>query len=292
MPVNIVLDATMLDTFHSCPAKFNYRFNLNKVPELKPTALDRGTLVHVGFENYFRGLQEKLGYSSALEKGIESLRFTASTDECDLETNEIESLLRAFQESCELYRDDDENIEIIAVEQSFSYLLHEDDDMRLIMIGKIDLLVNHPSNFRYLPGESNVPYDHKTYSRDSPLQRLRNQFCNYTYATGANYLVVNRVGLQVSKKPFEKHKRVSLSYDPLFHEQWKTNTIAIARSYLSCASEEFYPMNLTSCDKFNRTCEYHEVCDSSGEDSKIFKLETNFKTADVWDVSSSLGGKE
>jgi hypothetical protein len=42
-------------------------------------------------------------------------------------------------------------------------------------------------------------------------------------------------------------------------------------------------MNETSCNKYNRLCEFHEVCDSSGNEAKIYKLEQLFVEKDPWD---------
>ena len=288
MPVNIVLDATSLDTFQSCPAKFNYRFNLNKVTTTKAKPLDRGTLVHNGEEAYFNCLKETRSHSDSIQALRDAVLGTGL--ESDLTEEEINRALEVLIESAFRWKERDLSFDIIAVEQSFSYLLHEDEDMRLVMIGKIDLLVNYEWN-----GQTyyNLPIDHKTYERDFPLKRTSNQFSNYSYACKSNYLFVNRIGFQKSIPAEVKHKFIPLSYDPLFHEQWKLNTIKIAKEYLLAASENSWIMNFTSCDKFNRICEYHEVCDTSGEDSKIYKLNLHFNTAPVWDVSEVLGkGKE
>ena len=281
--VNIVLDATMIDTFMSCEAKFDMRFNKNKIPITKAKPLDRGALIHSGFESYFNGLKSNLSFDKSLVAGIESMRSESVLT--DLENDEINLYINAFSESCNFYRSRDEQMEILAVETPFSYLLHEDETIRLIMIGKIDLLVNEP-------GYSNLPYDHKSYERSYPLDRKSAQFCNYAYAMNSNYLMINKVGLQKTLTVEQKHKRLPLSYDPLFLEQWKQNTIAWAYRYLECTQSGIWPLNTTSCNKFNRECEYSEVCNSSGIEAKTYKLEANFNTAEVWDVSKSLGKKE
>lgn len=281
MPINIVLDSTMLDTFMSCECKFNYRFNLNKVPTTKAEPLDRGTIIHIGAESYFKGIKNNIPYNERIEQLTEVIHKEWLIDS-ELPEEKLRYITKCFIESCEIFRDRDERMEILAVEEPFQYLLHADETMNLYMIGKIDLLVNEP-------GYEKLPYDHKSYERSSPLDRKAMQFCNYSYACNSNYLMVNRVGLQTTIKPTEKHKRVPLSYDPLFHEQWKQNTIKWASRYLDCAINNEWPMNTTSCNKYNRPCEYTEVCDSSGIEAKTYKLEANFSTTKQWDVSASLG---
>jgi hypothetical protein len=286
--INIVLDATMLDTFMMCECKFNYRFNLNKVPPDKAPQLDRGSLLHLAFETYFTELKNRVEFKERLAVSLSSIDQESIKTEFDAE--EVEYLKRVFTETCNVFRDRDEQMEILAVEKPFIYLLHEDDVIKLYMIGKIDLLVNEP-------GYDNLPYDHKSYERDYPLDRKANQFCNYTYATGSNYLIVNRVGMQTSIIPVKKHKRIPLSYDPIFLDGWKKDVIKWAYRYLDCVINNDWPRNTTSCNKFNRICEYDNdklgnVCSSSGTEAKLYKLETFFDTAERWDVSKSLGDRK
>jgi hypothetical protein len=97
------------------------------------------------------------------------------------------------------------------------------------------------------------------------------------------------VGLQTSLKPEEKFKRIPLSYDPVILNDWKQNvTKVIMHHYLACIANDYYPMNFTSCFKFNRKCEYYEVCDSSGQEARLFKLESDFVTVSPWDVTARL----
>lgn len=284
--INIVLDATMLDTFLMCPAKFNYRFNLNKTTLEKGAALDKGGVAHVGFEAYYKALQARQSFGDCLKLAHEAIDlYVANEEDSTLESNEINFIHHTIEENLKHWQFEDNKFEILDVEKPFMYILHEDDDVRIVMIGKIDLLVNVDS-YR------NLPIDHKTFSRSGPVYRKTNQFCNYVYATQSNYLLVNRVGLQTSLKPQEKFKRLPLSYDPLFLEQWKQNVIKWCYYYLDCVVNKSWPLNDTSCDKFNRLCEYYEICDSSGVDAKIYKLEVNFKTAEKWDVSKALGEKK
>lgn len=280
--INVVLDATMFDLLQLCPARFNYRFNLNKVQLEKPKPLDRGTLVHIGMEEYYNALKEQEIFNHRVARSIQAVQQASVTS--DLPVEEISRIIDVLRETFLVHRTDDESMTIIAVEQPFMYVLYEDELLRITMIGKIDLICSKP-------GYSKVAYDHKSYDRDFPVKRLNNQFTNYATATETNYLFVNRIGFQTSKKPEEKHKRIPLSYDDLFKAQWKKNVVSVVHQYLDYVSSNEWPMNLTSCDKYNRLCEYHEICDTSGEESKIFKLETNFNTAEKWDVSAILGKK-
>lgn len=278
--VNITLDATSLDTFLSCPAKFNYRMNLSKVTPTKAAPLDKGGLVHVGMEKYYNSLKEHKDFESSLDSAIMAARTELATNS-DLTTIEGQEVISTIEQNLIHWRVADQGLIYNAVESPFSYVLYEDDTFRIIMIGKIDLLF---SNNQY----ENVPMDHKTFSRDFPVHRKTNQFLNYSYAVKSNYLFVNRIGFQKTLKAHEKFKRVPLSYDSTFHEQWRQNVIKWCMRYYDCVQDNDWPMNDTSCDKYNRLCEYYDICDTSGQENKTYKLETNFKQDVQWDVSKIL----
>jgi len=282
--IDIVLDATMLDTFMMCQAKFNYRFNHNYVTPDKAKPLDRGTLIHVGMETYYKALKDGKDWHNAVDAMTTEVQVESSGN-TSLEPSETKRVVDVLLETTERWRESDLRMEILAVEEPFIYLLHEDDSMRLSMMGKIDLLVNFEVY-------KELPVDHKSYDRDFPVHRKTNQFQNYAYATKSNYLLVNRIGFQTSIKPEIKHKRIPLCYDPLILEQWKQNVIRWARMYLDCALEDSWPLNDTSCDKFNRLCEYYQVCDASGNEAKVYKLTTLYNVGEPWDVSKSLGKRE
>lgn len=280
--INIVWDSTLLDAYIHCPCFFDYRHNHCFTTVVKAKPLDKGGIMHVGFETYYKSLKDKKSFEASLDEALKAIR-VALTDS-DLDTAEGERCLVVLEENLLRWRIEDRNWDYIAVESPFSFLLHEDELLRIIMIGKIDLL---KSNEHY----TNLPQDHKTYERDFPLSRLANQFTCYAYATDSNFLVVNRVGFQTSIKPEIKHKRQPLSYDPVFKEQWKQNVIKWAyRYYDSCVDNE-WPMNQTSCFKFNRLCEYHDICETTGNENKIHKLNTSFKVGEKWDVSKVLTGR-
>lgn len=274
------MDASQYDMFLLCAARYNMRYNQNRVVPHKEMRLDRGTIVHVGMEVYYEALKNHALYTDAVTAALSKVR-EAGVTASDLEPEMINRTLDVMEEYFDYWRAADENIQILEVEKPFLYLLYEDDEIRMFMSGKIDLLINDD---RY----SKLPYDHKTYERSFELTRMTNQFRNYANAVNSNYLMVNRVGFQTSLKPHEKFKRVMLSYDPLCIQQWKDNVVIQMTHYLQCVAEGKWPMNETSCDKYYRRCEYYEVCDSSGEPAKLYKLNANYQVIEPWDVSKVL----
>lgn len=280
--INIVWDSTILDSFQNCQCYHNYRHNKNKVPVLKPKPLDQGSVMHHGTEALYNGYKDSLSFETAVENALKAIRVALTNS--DLDSAQGDRCLAVMEEYAIRWRIEDRGWVISAVESPFSFVLYEDDTIRIIMIGKIDLLW---SNHQY----ENLPVDHKTYERDFELSRLANQFTCYAYATNSNYLLVNRIGFQTSIKPEVKHKRVPLSYDPIFKEQWKQNVIKWAYLYYDCYAEKSWPMNTTSCFKFNRPCIYKDICETTGDENKEYKLNINFKTEEPWDVSKALTKK-
>ncbi|SRR5258706_9833859 len=278
--VNIVMDMSMYDMFLLCAYRFRNRYKLNLAASEKNDNLDRGILIHICCESYYESLASGAKYEFAANSALMKLKAAFAT-ESNLDNDEARQIFDTMEEYFDYWRVADQGFEILGVEEPFLYLLYEDDDVRIHLAGKIDLRVR---DNQY----ENLPYDHKSHKRTSPVNELSNQFKNYCLVSKSNYLIVNRIGLQKTLKPHEKFTRVPLSYDPLIFESWKKNVIANIFTYLKCEAENFWPTNETSCDKFNRRCEYYEVCKSSGEEAKEFKLATQFIQIEPWDVSKVL----
>lgn len=295
--INIVLDTSMLDTLQLCELKFHRRYNLNLTPPIKAVPLDRGDIIHVAQEAYWNELAISRDWPLAVEKALVAFRVAAAKSDLDvidpMRSKNISStsdyIMQVLEENFEFWRYEDITYEIESVEKPFTYILYQDyveafkDIVRILMMGKIDLVLS--SNRVTLS-----PMDHKSIDRDFGVKRFQNQFTNYAIATDSSLVLVNRIGLQQSLKPAEKYKRIPVSYDPLTKEQWRLNTIKWVFRYLENSLTKDWPENRTSCDKFNRLCEYYDVCDSAGEEAKLYKLDTFFNVSKPWDVGKVLLG--
>lgn len=280
--VNIVMDMSQYDMFLLCPYRFRnrYKLNLDLSGEHRNKALDRGTLIHIACETYYESLKTGAKYDYAVDSALMKMK-AAFVTESDLDNNEASHLVDTMEEYFDYWRIADQSFEILGVEEAFMYLLHEDDDVRIYLAGKIDLRIR---DNQY----DNLPYDHKSFSRSGPVNNLSNQFKNYCVVAKSNYLIVNRIGLQRTLKPQDKFIRVPLSYNHLIFDAWKKNVITNIFHYLECEATNEWPTNETSCDKFNRRCEYYEVCEASGEEAKNYKLMNNYIQVEPWDVSKVL----
>lgn len=284
--VNIVFSPTSLDIFLTCKAKYNYAQNMRKTlpTHQKAASLDFGSLGHTGLETYYKLLASGAHYNDRMQAALLSIKTKAAdVTQSNIDEEGLATILRTVEVNLDYWRSEDEQLEILGVEEPFDFILHEDDFIRIIISGKIDLRVN----VHGIGGNSsynNLPFDHKFFQRDSLVTRTNNQFIAYTIPTESNFLIVNRVGLQKTLKPEEKFKRPPLSFDPDFLQSWKDDTIAtITNEYLSCVKEGKWPVNFTSCTKYNRLCEFHQVCNSSGQESKNWLLETQYVDREKWD---------
>lgn len=279
--VNIVFDMSKYDLFRLCEARYNYRHNILIGKPGKPQQMERGSLCHVGNEIYYQGLKDGLGYDSSVNMALSKIR-EAGVVSTDLDNDVINRCIDVMEEYYDYWRIADQGFVINAVEQPFMYELYVTDDVRIFLAGKIDLVT---SDNRY----ENEPYDHKTYDRTYDVGRMNNQFKCYAVATGSNYLTVNKIGFQKTLKPHEKYIRTKLTFDPLILQEWKENVISVLmNNYLACVAENKWPMNETSCEKFNRRCEFYEICDSSGLPAKNWAINSNYIKVEPWDVTKVM----
>lgn len=279
--VNIVFDMSKYDLFRLCEARYNFRHNLNIGLPTKAEAMERGSLVHVGTETYYQALKDKKPYDDAVTAALSKIR-EAGVISTDLELETIARVIDVMEEYFDYWRVADQGFTIDAVEEPFMYELFFNDEVRIFLAGKIDLIV---SDNRY----EHEPYDHKSYDRTYNVGRMNNQFKNYTTVTKSNYLTVNKIGFQKTLKPHEKFIRTKLTFDPLILEEWRQNVITtIMNNYLLCVAEDKWPMNETSCEKYNRRCEFYEICDSSGLPAKNYKINSNYIKLEPWDVTKVM----
>lgn len=278
--LNLVMDISQYDTFRTCEQKYYLRYIRNKHTAERAMPLDRGTLIHLACEIYYTELQKGTHYQDAVNKALFAVR-SAGVIETDLSIEDILVVIDVMEEYFDFWRIADQGFQIVDVEKPFMYLLHESEDWRLYLSGKIDLVTNDNQHI-------NLPTDHKSYSRSYPTGRMSNQFKNYVNALKSDFLQVNKIGLQKTLKPHEKYKRDMLTYDKTYLETWKNNVIMTMDNYIACLAANEWPMNETSCDKFNKQCEYYEVCDASGAAAKEYKLIQLYIDGEPWDVTKNM----
>lgn len=298
------VDSQLLNAIQACATKAKYQFIDNLQPPSKAPALEKGSLMHNCLEIY-DGLKgncvnessdtwlivreagliigdiEPLLNSSVEEKikfSIECSKVFAS--KMELPTEDATAVLYQFREYTEFYNNDPWST--LAVEEVASAVLYEDDELQIIYSGKIDRVVEQ--------GNIRAPMDHKTSERRSMPSSLSNQFIGYCWILGMNNIVIDKIGFQKTLKPVERFQRFILTIDDARIDEWKWNSINwIKRWVKESLMENYFSMNLTSCDKYG-SCIYSGICES-GSEGRQWKMERDYVVGQQWDVAKILEAK-
>jgi hypothetical protein len=115
---------------------------------------------------------------------------------------------------------------------------------------------------------------------------LSNQFIGYCYALETDRIIVNKIGFQKSLPPKDRFQRYILNIDKARIAEWRENTLYWIQQYLSWRDDDYWPMNLTSCDKYSG-CIFKRICETDPE-SRDWKIQKDFTTVPRWDVAKSL----
>jgi hypothetical protein len=274
--VTVTFDATELDSFELCNFRWYASHILNLRAKNQPSYFDRGSLFHAIMENYY---QQKKDHCLDLEKVIEEGRIQSV--DYDLPLDMISKILFQVREYARFYEDD--TIVPVFIEQPLIVLLYEDEDIKVYISGKPDLI------FHYRGQKELITMDHKTVFREFPFSPMRNQFLLYTTAIGANTFILNKVGFQKSKKPIERFLRAVFHYPPEILEEWKQDVISAARRMVIATEFNHFPRNRTSCEKFNG-CYLQRYC-ATRPQAREFLIGTEYIVGEPWDVTDSLEKK-
>lgn len=288
----IHIDSSVLNTIQNCARKTEYSFIYNLQPHERDESLEKGDLMHKMLEPYYSmkldngpNPNSDTWQELVLLAGIKpdgdpvqigisaGLYFASKMSIPSQVSNEV---IDQFQAYCEYYKHD--SWHPLAVEDTGSKILYEDDDIRIHYNFKVDLIAER--------GHLQAPFDHKTGSRRQEPSSLSNQFIGYCYALETDTIVINKIGFQKTLKPAERFQRYILNVSKERIEEWIDNSIFWARQYVEFQEKEYYPMNLTSCDKYSG-CIFKKVCESDPE-NRGWKLTRDYTTVEQWNVAKSL----
>lgn len=288
----INIDSSILNTIQQCARKTHYSYIENLQPQKKDEALEKGDLMHKMLEVYYSmRLDDGANERSALweelitlagivpngdpvHRGIEAGIYFAS--QMSIASDVSEEVVDQFKSYCEFYQYDEWHP--VAVEEVGNKVLYESDDVKIVYNFKIDLVAEK--------GRIVIPFDHKTGSRRQEPSSLSNQFIGYCYGLSTSNILVNKIGFQKSLKPAERFQRFVLPVDSTRIQEWINNSIYWTLQWNKFLEEDYFPMNLTSCDKYSG-CIFKRVCESD-PDTRAWKIERDFIKVADWDVSKSL----
>lgn len=229
--IEIILDASQLEVFEPCPFKWYLSQAQNLETKRVNPALSTGSFYHECLKYYYgRACAEKIALSDLIRPTIEYAKAIVGTSVypridfwgqphklCGAEYPMIKKdpafYLKRLVDYLYFNLDDDENAELIAVEQGFTWLLHEDDEKRFLLEGMIDLVWKKK-------GMGLTITDHKTQSMAYEKYFFNHQALNYLSFTEADYFEYNFIGLQ-KEATIKTFRRPIFKPGPGVLAQWK-----------------------------------------------------------------------
>jgi hypothetical protein len=240
----------------------------------KPFGMVRGSIGHTLTNTYYTALKDGKDWNEAIELAANAAR--ESYPLMDITAEQAEVTIKFFYSYAEFYKYD--GMKVLGVEESFSIPLYEDDDLILVYEGKIDLKCE-------LPNLGKTLLDHKFRARMVDYSPLDNQFIGYAIAEDTNVMYVDEIGMQKSKEPKERYRRVPLSFTTGMKDRWIKNTIGWGKTLDFYLQNNYWPMQwLTGREgPLCRQCEFHDICDSDNDAEAGRKIKLAFHIADKWE---------
>jgi PD-(D/E)XK nuclease superfamily len=273
----LALDSQILDSIQKCPFYTYLNFIKNYRPNDIIAPLERGDLGHTLLEVYYKLIQKGYEWNDAVEHATIKGREHYQDLHLDLQTSEW--VVKNFHEYTDYYHYD--GIKILGVEESFSFVIYEDDELIVVYEGKIDLHAEFP-----VLGVSIL--DHKWRSVKGDYIALDNQLIGYSIAVNSNLVYINEVGLQKSYPPEKRFRRIPVPIGDGVKERWLKNTIFWAKILDYSIQTNVWPQShlktppagLSQCVK----CQYNRICNSENEEEMLRKVQDHFHIGERWDV--------
>src|SRR6266496_5786092 len=273
MKTIIKSDSQILNSINLCGQRYEYEHVLNRRPVDKAEALSKGDMLHRMLAHYYRAKmqgryagRENIVVSEAIEIG------NACASELHLETTESSVVVQSFRGYVLKYQYD--GWEIQFVEQPFTTILYDSDDLQVLIEGIVDLGIKDPK------GEEAI-VDHRSESRKAHPFILSNQSQGYSFAFKRK-VIINKVGFQETLPDEEKFRRYHFVYSEALINEWLKGAIHSFRTAIEWHRTGYFPRNRTSCDKYSG-CVYKRVCAEEPE-VRPYKLQAYFNLEEVWDV--------
>ena len=273
----IALDSQILDAIQKCGFYTYLNFIRNFRPNEIIAPMERGDLGHTMLEVYYKLLQKGSSWDDAVEQATIKGRDHYQTLKLDLAVSEW--IVKSFHQYSEYYKYD--GIKILGVEEPFSFVIHEDEELVVLYEGKIDLHAEFP-----VLGKS--VYDHKFRAAKADYIGLDNQFIGYSIFADTNLMYVNEVGLQKSYEPEKKFRRVPINIGDGVKQRWIKNTIMWAKILDFNIQNNIWPqshlktppLGISQCVK----CTFNNICNSENDQEMARKIEDYYHIGERWNV--------
>ena len=278
----LCFDATEYDNFDMCRFRWHMFHHRHIRAKTMESIFEKGTFLHFLLEQYYKkrtiGPVDQSIIEEIAEIGrIESLKY-------ELSLEDVSSHLFQFREYAAFYAD--EGIVPLHVEEPFTVKIYEDETLEIYISGLPDLIFRYESD---KPGVKNV-MDHKRMERVYNYSPLRNQFLMYATAMQTDTVIVNKVGFQKTKSRKERFLRTPFIYPQEIIDEWKQDVIDGGKQMLLHYSNNYFPRNRTSCEKWNG-CYLQRYCTTRPR-GREFLIGTEYLVGQPWDAGRKLEEKE
>ncbi len=298
----IAADSQVLNSIQYCQRAMQYTHERSLRSVNPPDYQEKGDLIHRMLQTYYT--LRKYRSRWALNQMRRASGPVTHADVVDisvrvgrhhlyklrLDPDDSERVIEVFRDYC-THRCDDKWDKIIAVEQTGSFILFENEEYKIIYQVKIDLILE-------LDNLPLIGVDHNSASRRSadiigpdgsvfPPESLSNQFMGYCVALGTNNFIKNEIGFQRTLKPNDRFVRKMISYSNDNLDEWKDEAAWWLMRAAADSTQGIFPRNLTSCDKYGG-CQYRAVC-KADRDLRERKLGVMFEQrSEKWDPGANL----
>lgn len=273
----ITISPSSIETLQSCSAAYNYRSNLHLRPIEEDTSkMDRGSCFHKLLKFHYSLIlsginnpESKLSYQQVNFAVIEAGREMTRNDEFPHEM--VEECIANYNDYHVFYSEDRWIPK--AVETPFSFELYSDENIKIILEGIIDLIVETADGMIF-------PVDHKTVSQnDRNPTILSNQFMAYCTATDSRNFVKNDIGFQKTYGPKDRFHRHVMSYDESLLNEWRENIILDIMKIKKYQESDYWPRNYSNC----KYCRFKRICETTVE-SRQYKIDTMYIKGQAYDI--------
>ncbi|MBT4485497.1 MAG: PD-(D/E)XK nuclease family protein [Candidatus Latescibacteria bacterium] len=172
---------TQINTYLSCPLKYNFQY-IERIPwPFKPEALIFGSAIHQSLEHYYTGRKESRNVPINEMLALYDASWEKETSENEIRFkngNTRDSLLKTAESMLETFLKTVKPGEILAIEQSFSEEIIDpetNENLGVPLKGRIDLIERTKSGIAVI--------DHKTAAKSYDDERVANdlQLTAYSY---------------------------------------------------------------------------------------------------------------
>ncbi len=271
----IKISPSTLNLLQSCSRAAHYSKTLNYSSPRKPDYLMKGEIAHAALETFYLAVKEGVSHPEARALALEVFKTRLAATE--LGHDEIADMVLTMIDYFNHWSLD-AHLEILEVEKPFSQVIFETEGEVVLLEGKIDLIARHKEHDKILVT------DHKTGDQNRTPHNSDNQYTAYALVTGSELVMENRIvwGRAKTKayKPAEKFHRSILNYSPEYLEEWRQDTLYWVLKFEEEIKQDYFPPNRRNC-KF---CQFKTVCEWSGEENRLKKLEMDFVQSEKFDL--------